>query len=132
MFLRYIVSFVYRCCKSRLRYCTCCNSQATSRCSAIHVCFKCMFQMFHLFQTNVASVLFGCCKNRSRCCICMYVASICFKCFKVFRTYFRKCFIWMLHIFVIIFKCFSSVFRKCFRRLFKCFICLFLCCNCCI
>jgi hypothetical protein len=23
----------------------------------IHVCFKCMFQMFHLFQTNVASVL---------------------------------------------------------------------------
>jgi hypothetical protein len=27
---------------------------------AIHVCSKCMFQIFHLFQTNVASVLSGC------------------------------------------------------------------------
>jgi cell division protein FtsW (lipid II flippase) len=77
--------------------------------------------MFYLFQTNVASFLFGCCKNRSRYCICMHVASICFKCFKVFRTYFCKCLIWMLHIFAIIFKCFSSVFRKCFRRLFYVF-----------
>jgi hypothetical protein len=23
---------------------------------AIHVCFKCMFQMFHLYQTYVASI----------------------------------------------------------------------------
>ena len=30
---------------------------------AIHVCFKCMFQIFHLFQTNVASVLSRCCKS---------------------------------------------------------------------
>ena len=28
---------------------------------AIHVCYKCMFQMFYLFQTYVSSVLFGCC-----------------------------------------------------------------------
>jgi hypothetical protein len=48
---------------------------------AIHVCFKCMFQMFHLFQTNIAGVLSGCCKSRSRYCIYMHVVSICFKCF---------------------------------------------------
>jgi hypothetical protein len=29
---------------------------------AIHVCFKCMFQMFRLFQTYVASVSSRCCK----------------------------------------------------------------------
>jgi hypothetical protein len=40
---------------------------------AIHVCFKCIFQMFYLFQTYVASVLFGCCKTRSGCCIYMQV-----------------------------------------------------------
>jgi hypothetical protein len=40
---------------------------------AIHVYFKCMFQMFHLFQTNVASVLSGCCKSRSRCCVYTYM-----------------------------------------------------------
>jgi hypothetical protein len=28
---------------------------------AIHVCCKCIFQMFQLFQTYVASVLSGCC-----------------------------------------------------------------------
>ena len=50
---------------------------------AIYVCFKCMFQMFHLFQTNVTSVLSGCCKSRSRCCIYMHAASIYFKCFSV-------------------------------------------------
>jgi hypothetical protein len=50
---------------------------------AIHVCFKCMFQMFHLFLTNVASVLFRCCKSRSICCIYMYVTyfSNVFRCF---------------------------------------------------
>jgi hypothetical protein len=51
---------------------------------AIHACFKCMFQMFHLFQMNVASVLSRRCKSRSRCCIYMHVANICFKCFQVF------------------------------------------------
>jgi hypothetical protein len=38
---------------------------------AIHVYFKCMFQMFHLFQTYAAIVSFGYCKTRSGC--CMYV-----------------------------------------------------------
>jgi hypothetical protein len=32
---------------------------------AIHICFKCMFQMFYPFQTYSASVSFGCCKTRS-------------------------------------------------------------------
>jgi hypothetical protein len=43
-----------------------------------HFCngvFKCMSQMFHLFQTYVASVLSGCCKNRSGCCIYTHVAA---------------------------------------------------------
>jgi hypothetical protein len=43
---------------------------------AIHVCFKLMFQMFHIFQTYVANVLSGCCKSRSGCCIHMHVVSI--------------------------------------------------------
>jgi hypothetical protein len=30
---------------------------------AIHVCFKCIFQMFQLLQTYVASVLSGCCSG---------------------------------------------------------------------
>jgi hypothetical protein len=60
---------------------------------AIHVCFKCLFQMFHLFQTYVASILSGCCKSTSGCCIYMHVASICFKYFQVFDTYVCKCFI---------------------------------------
>jgi hypothetical protein len=33
----------------------------------VHVCFKCMFQIFLLFQTNVTSVLSAHCKSRSRC-----------------------------------------------------------------
>ena len=48
---------------------------------AIHVYFRCMFHVFHLFQTYVASVLSGCCKSRSGCCIYMHVASICFQVF---------------------------------------------------
>jgi hypothetical protein len=57
----------------------------------IHVCFKRMFQMFHLFQMYVTSVSSRCCKNISGCCICsmanwlyMYVANICSKCFICF------------------------------------------------
>jgi hypothetical protein len=47
--------------------------------TAIHVCFKCMFQLFHLFQMYVASVSSVCYKIRFGCCIyiCM-VASVCF------------------------------------------------------
>ena len=53
---------------------------------AIHVCCKRLFQMFYLFQMNVAHVLSGCC-------ICFtlmlqvfhpdvaYVSHICCKCF---------------------------------------------------
>jgi hypothetical protein len=83
---------------------------------AIRVCFKCIFQMFHLFQTNVASVLFGCCKSRFECCIYMHVASICFKCFQVFHMYVCKCFIWMLHMFAMVFKCFQA-FSQVFQTL---------------
>jgi hypothetical protein len=45
---------------------------------AIHVCFKCRIQIFHLFQTYVASILSGCCK--------------CLKCFHLFVA---SIFIWM-------------------------------------
>ena len=86
---------------------------------AIHVRFKCMFQIFHLFQTNIASVLSGCC-------IYMHVASICFKCFQLFYTYVYKYFIWMLHMFAMVFKCFSGVFVSVSNAYFKCFICLLL------
>jgi hypothetical protein len=92
---------------------------------AIHVCFRCMFQMFHLFQTNVAGVLSGCCKSRSWCYIYMHIASICFKCFEVFHMYVCKCFIWMLHVFAMILKCFSVTFAS-VSDAFKCFIYLFL------
>jgi hypothetical protein len=44
---------------------------------ALHVCFKCMFQLFHLFQTYVANASSGCCKSRSERSIYMHVASIC-------------------------------------------------------
>jgi hypothetical protein len=92
---------------------------------AIHVCFKCMLQMFHPFEMNVASVLSGCCKSRYECCIHMHVTSVYFKCFQVFHTYACKCFIWMLHIFAMIFKCFLDVFASVSDTCFRCFICLF-------
>jgi hypothetical protein len=43
---------------------------------AIHVCFKYMLLMFHLFQAYVASVSSGYCKNRSGCCIYMQVFQV--------------------------------------------------------
>jgi hypothetical protein len=58
---------------------------------AIRLCCKCMFQMFHLFQTYVTSV-------SSRwyiCCNVAYVLDICcmclFKMFHPFQTYVCKC-----------------------------------------
>jgi hypothetical protein len=48
---------------------------------AIHVCFKCRFQMFHL-------------------CLDIYVAYIC-KCFKCFHTYVASVFILVFAIFAI-------------------------------
>jgi hypothetical protein len=60
---------------------------------AIHVCFKCIFQMFNLFfQTFVASVSSGCC--------------ICFICM-------LQVFYWMLDMFVRVFKYFASVSDAC-------------------
>jgi hypothetical protein len=106
------------------------DQDATYVVMAIHECFKCISQMFHLFQTNVANGLSGCCKNGSRCYIYMHIGSICFKCFQEFHAYVCKCFIWILHMFAIIFKCFSDVFVSVSDACFKCFICLFLCCNC--
>ena len=51
---------------------------------AIHVCFKCMFQMFHLFQTNVACFFLNVAKvDLDVAYICMlqaYVSSV-FRCF---------------------------------------------------
>jgi hypothetical protein len=47
----------------------------------LHVCFKCMFQIFHLFRTYIVRVSLGCCKTRSGCYI--YIC----KCFRCFRTY---------------------------------------------
>jgi hypothetical protein len=43
---------------------------------AIHVSFKCMFQMFYLFQTYLASVSSRYCKSRSGCCIYMQVFQV--------------------------------------------------------
>jgi hypothetical protein len=92
---------------------------------AIHVCFKCMFQMFHLFQMYVASVLSRCCKNISECCIYMHVASICFKCF--------RCFMRMLQVFHLDvayvcngFQVFLDIFASVSDVCFKCSICLLL------
>jgi hypothetical protein len=69
----------------------------------IHICFKCMFQIFHLFQTYVASVLSRCCKSRSGCCIYIMLQANIFKCSQVFHTYVCKRFICMLHMFAIVF-----------------------------
>jgi hypothetical protein len=44
----------------------------------IHLYFKCIFKLFHLFQKYIASVSSACCKSRSGCCIYMHVASVCF------------------------------------------------------
>jgi hypothetical protein len=54
---------------------------------ALHVCFKCIFQLFHLFQTYVVNASSDCCKSRSECSIYMHIASICFKCFWLLQTY---------------------------------------------
>jgi hypothetical protein len=84
---------------------------------AIHIYFKCMSLMFHLFQTYVASVSSKCCKSRSGCCIYMQV-------FQVFSYVRCKCF----HLDVAIF-CngythafkFFLVFGKCFRCMLQVF-----------
>ena len=89
---------------------------------AIHVCFKCMFQIFHLFQTNVAGVLSGCCKKDLdvvyTCMLRAYVSS-------VFR-YFIRMFASVSSRFCICLQCCSSVFASVLDACFKCFIYLLL------
>ena len=81
---------------------------------AIHICFKCMFQMFHLFM-NVTSVLSAYCKSISGCCIYMHVASV----YQVFSgvacvsSGYCICLQWLLSVFY--------VFCKCFRRMLQVF-----------
>jgi hypothetical protein len=81
---------------------------------AIHVCFKCMFQIFHMFQTYVVSVSFCCCKSRSGCCIYMQVFSGVFICtLQVFHLDFCNSY-------TCVFK-FFLVFCKYFRRMLQAF-----------
>jgi hypothetical protein len=85
---------------------------------AMYVCFKCMFRLFHLFQTYIASVLFGCCKSRSRCCIYMHGCKRMFKCFQLLQTYVLTvssgCCIYFAvatHVFFWCFRCMLQVFQ---------------------
>jgi hypothetical protein len=76
--------------------------------------FQCMLQMFHLFQTYVASVSFGCCKTRSEFCIYMQVFSyVCCKCFILMFAY-------VFNGYTRIFK-FFLIFCKCLRRMLQVF-----------
>jgi hypothetical protein len=95
---------------------------------AIHVCFKCMFQIFYLFQTYIASVSSRYCKYRFGCCI--YI----FMCFKCFHTYVASVFhldvamfVMDKHVFFKFFWCFVNVLDVCckcfsyFRRMLQVF-----------
>jgi hypothetical protein len=94
---------------------------------AIYICFKCMFQIFHLFKTNVAGVLSGYCKSRSRCLIHIYmhVASTCFNVFRCFIRMFASvstgCCACCND-----FQVFSGFLASVSDACFKCFICLLL------
>jgi hypothetical protein len=77
---------------------------------AIHICLKCMYKIFYLFRTYVASVSFGCCKSRCGCCIYMQV-------FQVFSYICYMCFIWM---FAHVCNGYTRVF-KFFLMFYKCF-----------
>jgi hypothetical protein len=92
----------------------------------IYVCFKCMFQIFHMFQMYVASVSFGCCRSKYGSCIYMHVASICFKCFtcftlmlQLFHLNVAYVFAMATHVFSSFLWCFASVSDICC----KCFGC---------
>jgi hypothetical protein len=85
----------------------------------IHLYFKCMFQMFHLYKTYVVSVSSRCCIKIDldvtyTCMLQVYVPSVSYVC--------CKCFIPILHMFGMTFKyffrCFASVSYVCC----KCFI----------
>jgi hypothetical protein len=117
MFQRYVASVSYRCCKSSSG---CCKSRSyvAQVSMAMHVCFRCVFQMFYCIRRILQVFSSSCCKSRSGCCIYMHVASVYFvSC---------KCFIWMLHMFTILFKCFSGVVASVSDACFKCFCSVFL------
>jgi hypothetical protein len=59
------------------------------------LCCKCMFQMFQLFQTYIASVLPGCyiyCTGYTPTMLQVYVSNI-----SIVSNLCCKCFVWMLH-----------------------------------
>jgi hypothetical protein len=72
----------------------------------IHVCFNCMFQMFHLNQTYVASILIYMLQKQIW---MLHIHPCCKHTFQevlgVSYVY-CKCFIRMLHMFAMVFKCF--------------------------
>jgi hypothetical protein len=119
VFQIYVAYISSGCCKSR--------SSIVYVAMVIHVCCKCVFQMFQLFQTYVASVLFGyciCCSGYrcmlqvcvpnvssvlDLCCYLQvfyldvaYVSDIYCKCvfkmFHLFQTYVASVFTWMLQL----------------------------------
>jgi hypothetical protein len=97
---------------------------------AIHVCCKCLFQLFQLFQTDVARVLSGCyiCftlmffdNNVSHlCCDCFIpmlhmFSHICCKCFRLDVTYvlqwLHTCFPRVLDVYCKCFNCFECMLQ---------------------
>jgi hypothetical protein len=102
MFQTYIASVPYGWCKKV-------DLDVAYVAMAIHVCCKCLFKMFHLLQTYVASVL-------SECYICCsgytYVAGLCSKCFICFRR--------MLQEVLSCCKCFMSKHRRSLCARYEC------------
>jgi hypothetical protein len=94
---------------------------------ARNVCYKSMFQVFHMFHLNVVIISCGCCKNRSGCCIyCdFYVPNVlvvfpdvCCKCVYLnVACVLSECCIYFAMAFSSIFRC----FYKCFRRMLQVF-----------
>ena len=82
---------------------------------AMHVCFKCIFQMFYLYQTYVARFLSGCCKSRSRCYVYMHVASLFFKCFILLLQVFHLDVAYVCNDFQEFLGVFASVSYACFK-----------------
>jgi hypothetical protein len=87
---------------------------------AMHVCFKCMFQMFYLYQMYVVSVFI---RMLQKYIWMLHIHTCCNNMFSVVSYVCCKCFIWMLYMFAVVFKC----FYKCFRRMFQVFYLSFFC-----
>jgi hypothetical protein len=97
-----VVSVLYRCCKSRLGCCTCCDGLYTyisSVCSKCFICFKRTLQVFHL---DVAK------QDRDVAYICK-----CFRCFSYVYWCFILIFAMATHVFPSFFWCFVSVSDVC-------------------